>query len=221
MNISYLIDSMRDYIDAPMPFIIGVRRDIWRKIKKERKKQGIPGDVAILDLDKGTFKADSAILPDFPPKLLDKAFNDVTKILEDSGKEDVEKTWVRKAAGVKAAVLKLYLGLLGNFQRFYKTAAPAPVDGKTVRDTFRFSDYLASLTKENKAFMKEFVKTQSFLSFIEKMLGLTQSTGDTEQFLHLVGIMNSKGEKAVSGILATSIDYIIDSTKTVWIWFLV
>lgn len=54
---------MIDYIDAPLPFIIGIPRVIWKKIKKEKTKENT--DFAIFDIDKKKLKYDQH-LPDLP-----------------------------------------------------------------------------------------------------------------------------------------------------------
>ena len=79
---------MAGYFDAPMPYIIGVRRDIWQKVKKERGGlSSFPPDVSILDIDKGAFKY-KEILPDFPPTPMEKSYNALISLL--SGSSDVK-----------------------------------------------------------------------------------------------------------------------------------
>lgn len=76
---------MIDYIDAPMPFIIGVPREIWKKLKKERSTDlsWIPTDVSILDIDKGSFKMQDT-LPDLPASPIENAYNSLLEVLNES-----------------------------------------------------------------------------------------------------------------------------------------
>jgi len=84
VNISYLGSSMTDYIDAPMPYIIGVPRNIWKKIKKEKRKDSSwdPTDMSVLDMDKGIFIIKEKV-PDFPHEITQRIYNTLLDVLTD------------------------------------------------------------------------------------------------------------------------------------------
>lgn len=84
---------MIDYIDAPMPYIIGVPREIWKKIKKEKGRgySWLPPDVSVLDIDKGMFKIKET-LPDLPAGPTEKAYNFLLEVLNES--KDVQSMQV-------------------------------------------------------------------------------------------------------------------------------
>ena len=80
---------MSDYVDAPMPYIIGVNREIWKKIKEE-KSGNFPGDLSIFDIDKGAFKC-SETLPDFPPGLMQNCYNNLLEIFNETKSQEKAK----------------------------------------------------------------------------------------------------------------------------------
>ena len=79
VNISYLTLSMVDYIDAPIPYIVGMSKDIWKKVKKE-KKELLTTDIAIYDIDKRKFKFNEA-LPTFPEESMSYVYEMMNKII--------------------------------------------------------------------------------------------------------------------------------------------
>lgn len=81
VNISYLSESMIDYIDAPMPYILGVPRTVWKEIKKQ-KGDSIPADVVIFDVDKNKLTC-SENLPDLPPKAEESVYNSLLSIVDE------------------------------------------------------------------------------------------------------------------------------------------
>jgi len=56
MNISYLTPAMIDYIDTPIPYIIGMPRNVWKQIPK-KKKESLKLEVIIYDIDKSKLKS--------------------------------------------------------------------------------------------------------------------------------------------------------------------
>ena len=81
MNISYLTPIMREYIDAPIPYIVGIPRDIWNQINSE-KLSSFPPDVAIYDIDKMELTYDK-ILPNFPEKDIINIYNLMLNIVKE------------------------------------------------------------------------------------------------------------------------------------------
>ena len=89
VNISYLSYSMLDYIDAPMPFIMGVPRSIWKDIKRQRS-DNIPSDIIIFDLDKNKLTCNEQV-PDLPPKAAESVYATMLSIMDE--KERILNTY--------------------------------------------------------------------------------------------------------------------------------
>lgn len=63
-NISYLIPSMVEYLEAPFPYIVGVPRDLWKYIY-EQKWDVLGEEVVAFDIDNHrVFNKEE--LPEFP-----------------------------------------------------------------------------------------------------------------------------------------------------------
>ena len=73
---------MIDYIDAPIPYIVGVPRDVWKQVKKQ-KKSTLSADVAIYDIDKKKLKYDEA-LPSMPEDTIKNAYDTMLNILKNN-----------------------------------------------------------------------------------------------------------------------------------------
>ena len=80
VNVSYLSDEMTDYIEAPMPFIMGVPRHVWKNMKRQR--EGMPSDIIIFDIDKNKMTCNEK-LPDFPPKAAEAVYSTMLTIVDD------------------------------------------------------------------------------------------------------------------------------------------
>jgi len=80
VNISYLSEAMLDYIDAPMPFIIGVPRYLWQSIKTQR--QAIPEDIIIFDIDNNITICNER-LPDLPIKATNSLHSTILSIVKE------------------------------------------------------------------------------------------------------------------------------------------
>ncbi len=81
VNISYLSYSMLDYIDAPMPFVMGVPRYMWKDIKRQRG-DSIPPDIVIFDIDKNKLTCNED-LPDLPPKAAESVYATMLTIMDE------------------------------------------------------------------------------------------------------------------------------------------
>ena len=55
INISYLADSMTDYLDMPMPYIMGLSRLTYNVVVEERGNDWMPPDTILFDLDNKQF----------------------------------------------------------------------------------------------------------------------------------------------------------------------
>ena len=75
---------MIDYIDAPMPFIMGVPRYLWKNIKNQR--ESLPSDIVIYDIDKNKLTCNEN-LPDLPPKAAESVYATMLSIMD--GKEKI------------------------------------------------------------------------------------------------------------------------------------
>ncbi len=84
---------MLEYVDAPVPFIIGVPRNVWRLLKTRRDP--LPSDIVVLDLDKDKLVgADSS--PELPPKLTAGPTAALRMLLSQNDR-------LKQSAGVKAS----------------------------------------------------------------------------------------------------------------------
>jgi len=228
---------MTEYIDAPMPFIIGIKRSIWKKIHGDKRKADyIEKDIAIIDLDKGILKCDFSKLPSFPPKILEIAYTELISILDinyennDNSQTENENDdiWLKKTVQIKQIILKFILSLLGNFRKFYLDIACSPKQYDSPKSPpnptyfYAFDAYIANMNHDSRCFMKEFVRSQAFMLFIEKMRCPSEQaqTPDFVQFNQLVNSVNSKGEKSVHNMLKIFTENLFDSLKSNVLTFL-
>ena len=63
-NISYLVPSMTEYLEAPFPYIVGLSRDLWKHVY-EHKWDALGDEVVAFDLDTHRVFEKEA-LPEFP-----------------------------------------------------------------------------------------------------------------------------------------------------------
>lgn len=73
-----------DYIDAPMPFIIGTSKQIWNSIKKQRGNTLSP-DLIVFDVEEDKLICNEQ-LTDFPKNIADSVQNSITLIMEERNK---------------------------------------------------------------------------------------------------------------------------------------
>lgn len=71
---------MADYIEAPMPFIMGVPKQVWKNMKRQR--ECFPSDVVVFDIDKNKMTCDEK-LPDLPPKAAEAVYATMLGIVDD------------------------------------------------------------------------------------------------------------------------------------------
>jgi len=134
---------MIDYIDTPLTYIMGIRRELWNN--KSVKKRILANEIIVFDIDSKQF--DKSPLFSFNVKLLEEDLN-----------EDV----VSKEMIIKSKILRMYLELMGDYSKYREG------------NSFRVEEYLKSVRSESYAFMREFVRTNLFLKFIEKMSSNTE-----------------------------------------------
>lgn len=191
INITYLNSDMLDYIDAPVPYIVGVPRDIWKKIKKNRGRDlnWVPNDVSIFDIDKGQFKHKEKT-QDLPEKLVKSLRNTLQIILKQSkGLLEVQlyDFWGESTLKVKKSFLAFYLKLLGYFPSFFSPDSSA-------KNFFQMEEYLKTLPSAYMPFMKDFVKTQHFTCFLEKIFQSKKNQNEILYFLENVELLHTIGE---------------------------
>jgi hypothetical protein len=75
---------MIDYIDAPLPYIIGIPRTIWENVNPAKIKS-LPPDVAVYDIDKKKL-IHKEKLPDLPKDIVKKVSEGMQMILKNSDK---------------------------------------------------------------------------------------------------------------------------------------
>lgn len=72
---------MIDYIDAPVPFIVGVPKDVWNTMIKEKSKS-FATDVAFYDVDNGRLVCNER-LPDLPEDAIKNVYNAMMNIVKN------------------------------------------------------------------------------------------------------------------------------------------
>ena len=88
----------------------------------------------------------------------------------------------------------MFIFLLDNFTLFFKTTAIEPLN---LRNIFEVDKYAACFKDERKEFMKHFVKTQGFSTFIERVHKSKLETNDTSYFIEGSSVYHSFGRVAL------------------------
>ncbi len=200
---------MLDYIDAPMPYIIGIRRELW---KTARRTKTLPPDVSVFDLDKDAFECHES-LPEFPHDLSSHAYIDLAqsvKVRADTGsEEDDEESWVRSGIVLKLAAAKFLAELLGGeLMRFYRGAAQRR---DSPRNVFGYEEYCEKGTP----FVKELGKTQGFMVFVERANRARRDRNDLFSFVMCLETLAAGGEKGLAEHLAVVQQSLFDVLKHV------
>lgn len=218
MNISYLSEELVEYIDAPMPYIVGVPRAIWREIKQMQNREEILREVAVFDLDKGEF-ASSAAIPEWPPKDAEPVYRRIQEILAAEAElhfapgKVAESGELLKRESVSTLKLKeafflMYVRILGKYLNYFEGGR------------FDCEEYLKSVELHRRAFVKELVKTQCFKHFIEKSLSCLQQRNDLDYFIEGVKVVAKKGEKALENETAKIADRMLYNYDNVLLLFM-
>jgi len=182
-----------EYIEVPMPYIIGVPRSIWREIKKFPNKEEALEDVVIFDIDKAEFIA-SVSIPEWPKEseIAYRCLQDIsTEAAElkftqkESTESNVSRHDIVSILRIKEAFFTLYIKLLGNYLNYYN------------EECFDYEQYINSINDQRLPFIKELIKTQSFKHFIENSFNCTQKRNELNYFLEGVRIMANQNERAL------------------------
>lgn len=78
---------MKDYIDAPMPFIMGVPLKLWKAMKKQRE---MPPDIIVFNIDKNKVVCKED-LPELPPKAAESVYAALLSIIDE--RESIRKSY--------------------------------------------------------------------------------------------------------------------------------
>lgn len=115
---------------------------------------------------------------------------------------------------VKIIFHQLFLSLLGYVLPFF---APESKKGKagSINEIFHVDEYLESLDASQRDFMKEFVKTQSFLAFLEKFYLARKQENEVSFFVQASQLYKSLGETAYSAHLTKAYSAIMYNFKHV------
>ena len=205
---------MIDYLDAPVPYIIGMKRSIWKKIKASNKM--LAKDIAIFDINKNVFKYIDNSLPEFPKEILEKIYNNVIEILHDPIKDEIDNKfkWTKKIVQIRTNFLKLNFTLVSNYRQYYKGKNSAENESKIQLNAhFQTNDYLANANPGSKAFIKEFARSECFAHFIESMNKLNNK--ELLQLFELSRAIDNSDEKMIDKIF----QYTINAAKHVFLLY--
>ena len=212
---------MLEYIDAPMPFIMGVPKHLWKKIKEQR--DNIPSDIIVLDIDKNKLMYNEQ-LPELPPKAAESVYSVILSIIDEREKlrktykhskeyeRKVKEYWVSGTLRLKQSFLNMFFCLVNNYLICYKKNVE---NGLLAKDIFDFEQYLSFFDEESKEFMKELCKTQGFQNFIEQSYRAKEEKNDTLFFKEGVRLCSEKGNKELAMQVKKIAEQLILNNKTV------
>jgi hypothetical protein len=111
--------------------------------------------------------------------------------------------WAKGTQTVKSALWQLYLRLLGDIRPHYRAPAAMPNSSSrstavtvSARDIFQYEHYLENQPSANVAFMREFVQTQNFLTFVEKAFKTPADCRDVQDFMHAMRLFKEASATA-------------------------
>jgi len=191
-----LTEDLIDYIEAPMPYIIGIPRIIWKIIKQDESKiKQINSEAAIFDLNKNKIKFQE-IVPDFPIKEIQPIITILqeinTKRMGFCQKNLNEQTdfWQIYSLKLKENFFILYIKLLNGYLKFF-------TKNNENNLIFDYQKYEGSLEINKKPFLTQFIKTHNFTNFIEKTAESVQQKNEISFFVEGEKIYQNSGEKAL------------------------
>ena len=189
---------MIDYIDTPSPYIIGMKYDHYKKLENTRIKN--IDYVIIFDIDNNEYLKNSKEIIEFPHKLMKETSNNIKRAFSHIKESNKEYECIMKTLEIKYGLLKLYFNIIGDFDNYY-TISRNPYLKENTRREFKFDEYLKGIIKETFLFMKEFIKTNLFTTFIENMCDY--STINSQQFMKLYKTIKSDNIKEVANAFRT------------------
>mmetsp|Transcript_40573 Transcript_40573/g.39112 ORF Transcript_40573/g.39112 Transcript_40573/m.39112 type:complete len:323 (+) Transcript_40573:611-1579(+) len=173
-NISFLMAEMIDYLDSPMPFIIGISSDLWHKIY-ETKWHEISDDTIAFDIDTEVFKMklNSIDCPEPQTSSLVKSLMETHERYNTYTVEECSDT--NFLIQVKQSFYNYLLLVINDFRLHFKEE---PEKGKVISPriqldkVFDFDQFLESQNEVNKVFYQQFIETQMFNDFVERTYNL-------------------------------------------------
>lgn len=194
VNISYITRSMSEYVDMPMPYVMGVPRMIYDQICKERGELHLSDDTVLFDVDKKELRFTGDTY-DLPTSLTYSVFEALTNARMPPGDKtnpvfSPEEHWLEGALKVRLALFEMYLSLLDNFAPFLATHAEEPL---TAGNVFQMDKYLACFQDERAPFMMQFARTQNFSSFLEHAYRSRTETNEITYFMEGAKVFHTLG----------------------------
>jgi len=217
---------MIDYIDAPMPFIMGVPRYIWKDIKKQRDT--LPSDIVIFDIDKNKMTCNESI-PDLPPKAAESVYATMLSIMDEKEKiiknikmpqekeQKLSEYWVLATLRLKQSFLNMFFCLINNYLICYKENIYNSNENLIANDLFDFEKYLGFFDETRKQFMFELSKTQGFSNFIEKSFHAKEEKNEIQFFAEGIKLCAEKGDKALALRVKKITEQLIEKNKNVFL----
>lgn len=151
--VSVLSEATFDYLDAPMPYIMGISEENWEEIKAQRW-DSLEDDIFIVNIETNKITVKEP-LPPLPPTFSDvlektleghlSRFNSVDRSSNESDK-DFEDFWVKASLTIKQEFLYFIIFLMNDFVQCYKThnkhLQQEGEEINSIRDIFIYEDYL-------------------------------------------------------------------------------
>lgn len=174
--ISVLPPSLIEYLQSPIPFMLGVQSYHY-----EMAKPLLDDDLVVVDLDHNSvtvFPEDLESLPQGPLSALRQALADITAASAAAHRAMGGQAAAAAAAAVAEneaiyrAFRAFFAKVVGHYEKFFRTAASmvAAVPNAKVQEgrnvVFDTMAFLNSKGKSEKPFLTKFVETQLFMQFI-------------------------------------------------------
>ncbi|CDW76045.1 UNKNOWN [Stylonychia lemnae] len=176
LNITNLKQEMIDYIDSPVPYVIGIQESVWNKIFM-RKWSEVSDDTVCFVIDTAllTTKVDLPNSPEPMTSILLQTLQDI--LYKHNGLNDKDLKIYFKQAFFNYILLIIndYRPFKVNFKEMenekidqFGSFKESSIIG--LRQIFKFDSYLESQQIENYDFYSIFTETQLFNDFIERAL---------------------------------------------------
>jgi hypothetical protein len=201
---------MLEYIDAPMPYIIGVPRTTWMQTKNSRKDL-IPEGITIFDVDKNEFIArdkGSMQMPFNYTLPVSIALSSVKSV-----KYEGKNFWIAATLNIRQAFLKMYLTLMGDITQYFQITKGSSYYSSS--NIFNSSKYIKSRDIRIQGIMRELTRTQHFNVFIEKVYKFYDSIETNEIELCLKGMSMNSGTLNFDEYLKESIELVLQKLRHV------
>ncbi|KAH9499652.1 DENN domain-containing protein 1A [Bulinus truncatus] len=152
LYIPILPSHLIDYISAPMPYLIGVHKNLVEKLTQNRVDVG---DAVVVDLDTNTVTSSYDDLEDLP--------HDVSNFLKKKLKKDTKNTMLYSGDAVSKAFLQAIVRLIGGYRDALKFR-----QGEAI--TFDPEAFVQSRPSESQPFLEGMLSLQIFQQFIRGRL---------------------------------------------------